>query len=246
MRIKDETRNVERLRGTCCAAIDKCQGRTSQCFEKTIAGPIRRWCEDHPCFVKLVLPPLFFLAIILLQFTWTKSLSEASVNLIKQKVAKLSKKSPARKWAWDNLQYFGAGTLDFGLMTLLLTCKSRRPRVAYYGIMLSAKFAAINCLKLIYMAPRPYFEIEGLKKAGVLCSSGFGNPSGVSVLTTAFTLALVLDFVRHFLAPWSPCAGEFGSARLKELLGALMNVVPYLICFEICKLRFEHMQNKWD
>lgn len=44
----------------------------------------------------------------------------------------------------------GLGIFDFVAMILFMAMKANRPRVLFYGVMLSAKFTLINAMKVIY------------------------------------------------------------------------------------------------
>ena len=77
-------------------------------------------------------------------------------------------------------------------LALWLGRGAERRRAFYYVAVLTANVFVMNISKLWYHEPRPFWVSQGIETQS--CSSEYGSPSGHSLLATAFTLAVWLDY----------------------------------------------------
>ena len=153
-------------------------------------------------------------------------------------------------WWWHIVTKFGWGGFDCLAILILLASKSRRPRVVYYGVVLSAKFFMANSFKMWYRAPRPYWNDKHLNAGEVECAHTYGNPSGFALVTTAFFLSVELDIIRNYLALLKPPVCMRGCTCCwvftKVLLIFALVAFCYAVSFFLAISRFEVKTNGWN
>ena len=109
---------------------------------------------------------------------------------------------------------------------------SERPRLIYYFLLLSAVLMLTNTLKTSYHEARPFWDNPNIQDlAG--CSTQFGNPSGHSLTSFAFALAVWLDY--------NNCSEKFeasGSVLGKLWMRIIMLVLAVAFSVSVAYSRF--------
>jgi len=141
--------------------------------DRVCCKPIRSCCTYYWTCMTIFIPPVTLILVVMTEMLYTH-LFDQSMGLIKYQTD--SNQKPA-EW-WQIVTKFGFGAFDILAILLLLGCKARRPRVIYYGVILSAKWMISNSFKMFYRAPRPFWKEAHLSRDEVECAATYGNPSG--------------------------------------------------------------------
>ena len=142
--------------------------------------------KSRDCFItKIVSALIYFSLIICIEQVYRNDLFDESIDIQEDIREDHSKNSAFYKF-WKFISYFGEakGTFPiFGIIFVFFPLSSSflTLQALIYSIYIT------NFLKMIYRNGRPYWESEILD---VVCNSGYGNPSGHSVTSTAYYLTL--------------------------------------------------------
>lgn len=118
-------------------------------------------------------------------------------------------------------------------------------------MMLSTKFALVNCLKMVYQQPRPYWLAKGLLKEETYCARDYGNPSGFALIAMAFAISVELDIVKNVLVKLPMPKGKDESdtvfyTGVKIGLGLLATTIPWALSYSVAYGRFDVRANTWN
>jgi len=117
--------------------------------------------------------------------TYKKKLFDKSIKFQEDLREKFDKESSFYKF-WNFISFFGTNLFCFGVFYIIFIFF---PLNSSFLVLQSLNFAdyLTNLFKIIYRNPRPYWKSNRLD---IVCNSGYGNPSGHSVIGLSFYLVL--------------------------------------------------------
>ena len=136
-------------------------------------------------YIKIFISAIYFTFIICIEQLYRASLFSKSIT-IQEDIRKDHEKDSAFYNFWKFMSIFGEAKATFPIYGLIfvffpLNSSFLTLQTLIYSIYIT------NFFKIIYRNGRPYWESEILD---VVCNSGYGNPSGHSVTSTAYYLTL--------------------------------------------------------
>ena len=140
--------------------------------------------KSRDCFIaKNIVAIIYFSLIICIEQVYRNDLFDKSID-VQEDIREDHNKNSAFYNFWKFISYFGEakGTFPiFGIIFVFFPLSSSflTLQALIYSIYIT------NLFKMIYRNGRPYWESEILD---VVCNSGYGNPSGHSVTSTAYYL----------------------------------------------------------
>ena len=135
--------------------------------------------------ITCIISILYFVVIISTEFTYKKKLFDKSIKFQEDLREKFDKESSFYKF-WNFISFFGTNLFCFGVFFIIFIFF---PLNSSFLVLQSLNFAdyLTNLFKIIYRNPRPYWKSNRLD---IVCNSGYGNPSGHSVIGLSFYLVL--------------------------------------------------------
>ena len=135
--------------------------------------------------ITCIISILYFVLIISTEFTYKKKLFDKSIKFQEDLREKFDKESSFYKF-WNFISFFGTNLFCFGVFFIIFIFF---PLNSSFLVLQSLNFAdyLTNLFKIIYRNPRPYWKSNRLD---IVCNSGYGNPSGHSVIGLSFYLVL--------------------------------------------------------
>ena len=135
--------------------------------------------------ITIIISILYFALIISTEFTYKKKLFDKSINFQEDLREKYDKEGGFYKF-WNFFSFFGNNIFCFGVFFVIFIFF---PLNSSFLVLQSLNFAdyLTNLFKIIYRNPRPYWKSDRLD---IVCNSGYGNPSGHSVIGLSFYLVL--------------------------------------------------------
>ena len=136
-------------------------------------------------YIKIFISAIYFILIICIEKLYRASLFSKSIT-IQEDIRKDHEKDSAFYNFWKFMSIFGEAKATFPIFGLIfvffpLSSSFLTLQTLIYSIYIT------NLFKIIYRNGRPYWESELLD---VVCNSGYGNPSGHSMTSTAYYLTL--------------------------------------------------------
>ena len=136
-------------------------------------------------YIKIVIPIIYFILIIGIEQAYRKALFDKSVKAQVDIRKDYTKESIFYQF-WKFMSLFGIAGVTFPIFSIIflffpLSSSFLTLQVLIYSIYIT------NLFKIIYRNGRPYWESDILD---LVCNSGYGNPSGHSVTSTAYYLTL--------------------------------------------------------
>ena len=136
-------------------------------------------------YIKIFISSIYFILIICIEKLYRASLFSKSIT-IQEDIRKDHEKDSAFYNFWKFMSIFGEAKATFPIFGLIfvffpLSSSFLTLQTLIYSIYIT------NFFKIIYRNGRPYWESELLD---VVCNSGYGNPSGHSMTSTAYYLTL--------------------------------------------------------
>ena len=149
--------------------------------EKKLEAKFRSKYSLITCIISI----LYFVVIISTEFTYKKKLFDKSIKFQEDLREKFDKESSFYKF-WNFISFFGTNLFCFGVFFIIFIFF---PLNSSFLVLQSLNFAdyLTNLFKIIYRNPRPYWKSNRLD---IVCNSGYGNPSGHSVIGLSFYLVL--------------------------------------------------------
>ena len=154
--------------------------------------------------------------LIIIEPLYRQPLFDASIPLIISLQSSATKASIAFFKLVSNL---GVGGI-VGCTLLGSYLFGSRERTFYYITFFSLIMWLMSLVKMLYHSPRPYMVDDDVQVFG--CSTEFGHPSGHSLNSMTFSLALLLDFLQSVPEP-------SGCSKAAAYIGAI--VTPLLVGF---------------
>jgi len=135
--------------------------------------------------ITCIISILYFALIISTEMTYKKKLFDKSIKFQEDLREKFDKESSFYKF-WNFISFFGTNLFCFGVFYIIFIFF---PLNSSFLVLQSLNFAdyLTNLFKIIYRNPRPYWKSNRLD---IVCNSGYGNPSGHSVIGLSFYLVL--------------------------------------------------------
>ena len=135
--------------------------------------------------ITCIISILYFVLIISTEMTYKKKLFDKSIKFQEDLREKFDKESGFYKF-WNFISFFGTNLFCFGVFFIIFIFF---PLNSSFLVLQSLNFAdyLTNLFKIIYRNPRPYWKSNRLD---IVCNSGYGNPSGHSVIGLSFYLVL--------------------------------------------------------
>ena len=135
--------------------------------------------------ITCIISILYFGLIISTEITYKKKLFDKSIKFQEDLREKFDKESSFYKF-WNFISFFGTNLFCFGVFFIIFIFF---PLNSSFLVLQSLNFAdyLTNLFKIIYRNPRPYWKSNRLD---IVCNSGYGNPSGHSVIGLSFYLVL--------------------------------------------------------
>jgi membrane-associated phospholipid phosphatase len=135
--------------------------------------------------ITCIISILYFALIISTEMTYKKKLFDKSIKFQEDLREKFDKESSFYKF-WNFISFFGTNLFCFGVFFIIFIFF---PLNSSFLVLQSLNFAdyLTNLFKIIYRNPRPYWKSNRLD---IVCNSGYGNPSGHSVIGLSFYLVL--------------------------------------------------------
>ena len=120
---------------------------------------------------------IYFAIVISTEITYRKKLFEKSIEYQEDLREKYDKKS-AFYDCWKFFSFFGTNVFCFAIYFVIFIFL---PLNSSFLVLQTLNFSnyITNILKMIYRNPRPYWESDILD---IVCNSGYGNPSGHSLI----------------------------------------------------------------
>jgi len=167
--------------------------------------------EKEKLFIKIYITIIFFALIICIEQVYREDLFDESID-VQEDIREDHEKGSAFYNFWKFMSYFGVAKVTFPIFAIIflffpLSSSFLTLQVLIYAIYIT------NLLKIIYRNERPYWEST---KLDVVCNSGYGNPSGHSVTSTAYYLTLP-HIVTNF---------EFFK---KDIKGKILRIVIFIL-----------------
>ena len=236
-----------------------------RCAEKVdtvICDPLQRCAMKNKLCVAISGPIVILAVIVSCELLYRDLWFGQSLKMIKaEKGIGLDMRGPCKP-DWENKLLYGnkfyhaysglgLGIFDCAAILIFLAMKANRPRVVFYGVMLSAKFTLINAMKMFYGEPRPYWIEKGLIGGEMSCAADFGNPSGFALLAMAFAVGVELDLIKNCLVKLPERVGSTENdtcmwTGFKMFLGLMATVIPFAIAYLVGFARFEVRTNTWN
>ena len=136
-------------------------------------------------YIKIVIAIIYFILIIGIEQAYRKALYDKSVKAQVDIRKDYTKESIFYQF-WKFMSLFGIAGVTFPIFSIIflffpLSSSFLTLQILIYSIYIT------NLFKIIYRNGRPYWESDILD---LVCNSGYGNPSGHSVTSTAYYLTL--------------------------------------------------------
>ena len=128
---------------------------------------------------------IYFAIIISTELAYRNKLFDKSIEYQEDILEKYNKRSSFYKW-WKFISFFGTNTFCFGIFFVIFIFF---PLNSSFLILQTLDFSnyLTNILKIIYRNPRPFWKSN---KLDIVCNSGYGNPSGHSLVYLSLFLVL--------------------------------------------------------
>ena len=128
---------------------------------------------------------IYFAIIISTELAYRNKLFDKSIEYQEDILEKYNKGSSFYKW-WKFISFFGTNTFCFGIFFVIFIFF---PLNSSFLILQTLDFSnyLTNILKIIYRNPRPFWKSN---KLDIVCNSGYGNPSGHSLVSLSLFLVL--------------------------------------------------------
>ena len=126
---------------------------------------------------------IYFAIVISTEFAYRNRLFEKSIEYQEDLREKYDKKSAFYN-CWKFFSFFGTNTFCFAIFFVIFIFF---PLNSSFLVLQTLNFSnyLTNLLKMIYQNPRPYWKSDILD---IVCNSGYGNPSGHSLVSLSFFL----------------------------------------------------------
>ena len=136
-------------------------------------------------YIKIIISAIYFILIICIENLYRENLYRKSIE-VQENIRNDHEKESAFYNFWKFMSIFGEAKATFPIFGLIflffpLSSSFLTLQTLIYSIYIT------NLFKIIYRNSRPYWESDILD---VVCNSGYGNPSGHSVTSTAYYLTL--------------------------------------------------------
>ena len=136
-------------------------------------------------YIKIFISAIYFILIICIENLYRENLYRKSIE-VQENIRNDHEKESAFYNFWKFMSIFGEAKATFPIFGLIflffpLSSSFLTLQTLIYSIYIT------NLFKIIYRNSRPYWESDILD---VVCNSGYGNPSGHSVTSTAYYLTL--------------------------------------------------------
>ena len=141
--------------------------------------------NNKSLYIKIFIAIIYFGLIIGIEQAYRENLFNKSIDA-QEDIRKDHDKGSAFYEFWNFISYFGIAGVTFPIFAIIflffpLSSSFLTLQVLIYSIYIT------NTFKIIYRNARPYWKSDLLD---VVCNSGYGNPSGHSVTSTAYYLTL--------------------------------------------------------
>ena len=141
---------------------------------------------------------IYFGIVIATEFAYRKRIFEKSIEYQEELREKYDKKSAFYN-CWKFFSFFGSNLFCFAIFFIIFIFF---PLNSSFLVLQTLNFSnyITNLLKMIYKNPRPYWKSDILD---IVCNSGYGNPSGHSLVSLSFFLVFShivtnFDFFRKY------------------------------------------------
>ena len=126
---------------------------------------------------------IYFAIVISTEFAYRNRLFEKSIEYQEDLREQYDKKSAFYN-CWKFFSFFGTNTFCFAIFFVIFIFF---PLNSSFLVLQTLNFSnyLTNLLKMIYQNPRPYWRSDILD---IVCNSGYGNPSGHSLVSLSFFL----------------------------------------------------------
>mgnify|MGYP002625668217 CR=1 FL=1 len=141
--------------------------------------------KKEKLYTKIFIAIIYFALVICIEQLYRETLFDKSIDT-QEDIREDHNKESAFYDFWKVMSVFGTASITFPVFfVIFLFFPISSSFLTLQSLIYSAYLT--NLLKIIYRNGRPYWESELLD---VVCNSGYGNPSGHSVTSTAYYLTL--------------------------------------------------------
>lgn len=174
--------------------------------------------KKEKIYIKIFIAIIYFALCITMEQVYRESLFDKSIEEQEDIRKDHDKESSFYKF-WKFISNFGEAKITFIIFELIFLFFPISSSFLSLQILIYSSYLT-NLFKIIYRNGRPYWES---KKLDIICNSGYGNPSGHSLTSTAFYLSL-FHIVTNF---------EFFR---KKIIGKILRVIIFCLLFLLAGL----------
>ena len=172
-------------------------------------------------YIKILIAIIYFAFVICMELLYRETLFDESID-IQEDIREDHKKDSAFYDFWKFISVLGTASITFPVFfVIFLFFPINSSFLTLQSLIYSIYIT--NLFKIIYRNRRPYWESDILD---VVCNSGYGNPSGHSLTSTAYYLTLA-----HIVTNFSFFKRDTKGKIVKIIIFILFIILAVLIMF---------------